>query len=269
MVDVGDFDHSRALGMARRRWYRLLGALPSSMNAVTAPVTSSRENFGKMRTQDKPAVRVAIVEDDPVLRGHLVDIVEHANGLELLGAVATLGEGGRLIDEECDLLLVDLALPDGSGLSLIRRARAASGDLKIMVISVFGDVRNVVQAIEAGADGYLLKGGGLHETERAIRDVLAGGAPISPAVAGHILARVRSNAPATSPTATGPLTEKEAEVLADLARGFSYKEVAQRQRISHHTVADHVKAIYRKLSVNSRSQAVFEAMQSGLIDLQS
>ena len=221
-----------------------------------------------MRTPEKPIFRVAVVEDDPVLRGHLVDIVEHASGLELHGAVATLSDAGALV-EGCDLLLVDLALPDGSGLGLIRRARATSGDLKIMVISVFGDVRNVVQAIEAGADGYLLKGGGLHETERAIRDVLVGGAPISPAVAGHILARVRNNAPAASPTATGPLTEKEAEVLTDLARGFSYKEVAQRQRISHHTVADHVKAIYRKLSVNSRSQAVFEAVQSGLIDLQN
>ncbi len=155
-----------------------------------------------MPTQEKTSVRVAIVEDDPILRGHLVDIVAHAEGLELHGAVPTLAEGRRLVDEGCGLLLVDLALPDGSGLSLIRHARARSaGDPKIMVISVFGDVRNVVQAIEAGADGYLLKGGGLQETERAIHDVLAGGAPISPAVAGHILARVRGNVTAASPTA--------------------------------------------------------------------
>ncbi|MEQ1864733.1 MAG: response regulator transcription factor [Micropepsaceae bacterium] len=217
----------------------------------------------------KPTTRVVIVEDDPVLRDHLVDIVEHSTGLELHGAAGTLDAGYGLVNDGCDLLLVDLALPDGSGLSLIRHARARAGfGLRIMVISVFGDVRNVVQAIEAGADGYLLKGGGMSETERAIKDVLAGGAPISPAVAGHILARVRSSAATAAAMATGPLTEKETEVLTDLARGFSYKEVAQRQRISHHTVADHVKAIYRKLSVNSRSQAVFEAMQNGLIDLQ-
>lgn len=134
--------------------------------------------------------------------------------------------------------------------------------------SVFGDVRNVVQAIEAGADGYLLKGGDLHETERAIRDVVAGGAPISPAVASHILARVRV-APSATPTTSVALTDKETEVLTELARGYSYKEVAIRKGISHHTVADHVKAIYRKLSVNSRSEAVYEAMQSGLIDLQN
>ena len=222
-----------------------------------------------MAVQPTP-IRVAVVEDDPVLRAHLVSIVEGARAFVLGGAAATFAEGAALVERGCEVLLVDLALPDGSGLDLIRRARAqARHGLKIMVISVFGDVQNVVQAIEAGADGYLLKGGDARDTERAIRDVIAGGAPISPGVAGHILARVRAGATAANPPSSGPLTDKETQVLSDLARGFSYKEVAQRQRISHHTVADHVKAIYRKLSVNSRSQAVFEAMQSGLIDLQS
>jgi DNA-binding NarL/FixJ family response regulator len=222
-------------------------------------------------TQPEPTVRIAIVEDDPILRGHLLAIVARVDGFELAGAAATYGEGRKLIGTPSQVLLLDLALPDGSGIDLIREARARRPDtLKIIVISVFGDVRNVVAAIEAGADGYLLKGGDVADTERAIRDVIAGRAPISPAVAGHILARVRSSAGAApSAPLLNPLTEKETEVLTDLARGFSYKEVALRQRISHHTVADHVKAIYRKLSVNSRSQAVFEAVQSGLIDLQN
>ena len=212
-------------------------------------------------------IRVAIVEDDPVLRNHLIETVGQVESFFIVGTAATLEGGVRLANANCQVLLLDLALPDGTGLDLIRQTRARGlTDLKIIVISVFGDVKNVVQAIEAGADGYLLKGGDSKETERAIRDVVAGGAPISPAVASHILARVRTNAPALSPQC-GPLTERETEVLTDLARGFSYKEVAVRLGISHHTVADHVKAIYRKLSVNSRSQAVFEAMQSGLIDL--
>ncbi|MFM9863419.1 MAG: response regulator [Micropepsaceae bacterium] len=213
-------------------------------------------------------IRIAIVEDDPVLRSHLSEIVDRVEGFEMVGAAPTMSQGWQLAARGCDVLLLDLALPDGSGLDIIRRARAGNRcDFKIIVISVFGDVRNVVQAIEAGADGYLLKGGDITDTERAIRDVIAGRAPISPAVAGHILARVRNGGADTIP-APNPLTDKETEVLTDLARGFSYKEVAIRQRISHHTVADHVKAIYRKLSVNSRSQAVFEAMQSGLINLQ-
>jgi DNA-binding NarL/FixJ family response regulator len=218
----------------------------------------------------EPNIRIAIVEDDPVLRGHLLEIVTRVEGFELAGVGATRDQGRELLNEDCDVLLLDLALPDGSGLDVIREARTRGVDaLKIIVISVFGDVRNVVAAIEAGADGYLLKGGDISDTERAIRDVVAGRAPISPAVAGHILARVRSSAETHPVASISPLTEKETEVLTDLARGFSYKEVAIRQRISHHTVADHVKAIYRKLSVNSRSQAVFEAMQSGLINLQS
>ena len=217
------------------------------------------------------STRIAIVEDDPVLREHLQQVVDSVDGFEPAGAAATAESGWRLVEAGCDVLLLDLALPDGSGLDIIRRARATTRtDLKIIVISVFGDVRNVVAAIEAGADGYLLKGGDIAGTERAIRDVVAGRSPLSPAVASHILARVRTSAeaPNVAPPAT-PLTEKETEVLTDLAKGFSYKEVALRQRISHHTVADHVKAIYRKLSVNSRSEAVFEAMQSGLINLRN
>ena len=211
-------------------------------------------------------IRIAIVEDDVVLRNHLIETINRVPGFELCAIASTFAEGKRLIGLS-DVLLLDLALPDGNGLDLIRQTRAKGlTDLKIIVITIFADVRSVVQVIEAGADGYLLKGGDPGETERAIRDVVAGGAPISPAVAGHILARVRANAPLTTP-AIGPLTEKETEVLTDLARGYSYKEVAGRLGISHHTVADHVKAIYRKLSVNSRGEAVFEAMQSGLIDL--
>jgi DNA-binding NarL/FixJ family response regulator len=222
-------------------------------------------------TADRPIIRIAIVEDDPALRNHLTEIVTNVDGFAFAGSATTVTDGWNLVAQGCDVVLLDLQLTDGSGLDIIRRARANGlADLKIIVISVFGDVRNVVAAIEAGADGYLLKGGDIGDTERAIRDVIAGRAPISPAVAGHILARVRDNSDAaTAPPLINPLTDKETEVLTDLARGFSYKEVALRLRISHHTVADHVKAIYRKLSVNSRSQAVFEAMQSGLINLQS
>jgi DNA-binding NarL/FixJ family response regulator len=88
-------------------------------------------------------------------------------------------------------------------------------------------------------------------------------------VASHILARLRHSQPHMDPNAPTPslLTEREKDVLTDLAKGYTYKEVAKKLGISHHTVADHVKAIYRKLSVRSRSQAVFEAMQTGLIDM--
>lgn len=215
-------------------------------------------------------VRICIVEDDPVLAAHLTSTLRAVPGFAVSAVAPSFAEGIRTLSADFDVLLVDLALPDGSGLDLIGWARThRPKSLKIIVISVFGDVGNVVKAIEAGADGYLLKGSDTDQAEKAILNVLAGGAPISPAVASHILARLRAtpHAPETVPAHPGSLTERERDVLSDLAKGFTYKEVAKKQGISHHTVADHVKAIYRKLSVRSRGQAVFEAMQNGIIDM--
>ncbi len=212
-----------------------------------------------------PRARIAIVEDDAILREDLARVVTQAEGMEVSGAADTLAAGRALLRGAPDVLLIDLALPDGNGVELIREARATHPGIKIIVVSIFGDARSVVRAIEAGADGYLLKGAGEREAEGAIRSVLEGGAPISPAVASHILTRMRE-APARSEL-DAPLTEKEIAVLTDLAKGFRYKEVARLHGISPHTVADHVKSIYRKLAVNSRSEAVFEAVQAGLIRL--
>jgi DNA-binding NarL/FixJ family response regulator len=219
-------------------------------------------------SQDSPRARVAIVEDDAILREDLARVVELADGLEIAGVGDTLAAGRALVDAAPDVLLIDLALPDGNGVDLIREARGRVPNIKIIVVSIFGDSRSVVRAIEAGADGYLLKGAGEQQAEEAIRSVLGGGAPISPAVASHILMRMRERA-TTAPGAglDAPLTEKETAVLSDLAKGFRYKEVARLHGISPHTVADHVKSIYRKLAVNSRSEAVFEAVQAGLIKL--
>ena len=218
--------------------------------------------------QAPPRARVAIVDDDAILREDLAQLVARAEGLEIAGVADALAGGRALLEPGLDVLLIDLALPDGNGVELIREARERLANIKIIVVSIFGDARSVVRAIEAGADGYLLKGAGEQQAEEAIRSVLGGGAPISPAVASHILTRMRERT--SSPRGAeldAPLTEKETAVLTDLAKGFRYKEVARLHGISPHTVADHVKSIYRKLAVNSRSEAVFEAVQAGLIKL--
>ncbi len=218
-------------------------------------------------TLPKPPARVAIIEDDPVLREELALIVGLAPDLEVIGVADGLERGRVLLTRDIDVLLIDLALSDGSGIDLIRETSARNAGIRIIVISVFGDARSVVQSIEAGADGYLLKGAEPAEAANAIRSVLDGGAPISPSVAGHILARMRGREAAPTGT-TGPsLSPKEVAVLTDLAKGFRYKEVARLQGISPNTVGDHVKSIYRKLAVSSRSEAVFEAVQAGLIRL--
>jgi DNA-binding NarL/FixJ family response regulator len=220
-------------------------------------------------TEPPPRTRIALVEDNPVLRDNFAELLSAVDDFELVSQAGTLAEGMALLDRPFDLLLVDLGLPDGSGISLIETVRARFGDtVKVLVISIFGDVQNVVRAIEVGADGYLLKSADMAAAERAIREVLAGGAPISAAVAGHILARVRGTAQPVPAEGEKPrLTPREIAVLTDLAKGFTYKEVARLHQISPHTVGDHVKAIYRKLAVTSRSEAVFEAVQTGLIKL--
>lgn len=216
----------------------------------------------KLLSAAAPRANVAIVEDDLILREELARIVGLETELALAAVADTLAGGRILLAQPLDVLLIDLALPDGSGLDLIAEARRAQPQLKIIVVSIFGDARSVLRAVEAGADGYLLKGADAIEAAEAIRTVRAGGAPISPGVAGHILARLRNPPRAAHPPL---LTEKEVAVLTDLAKGFRYKEVARLHGISPNTVADHVKSIYRKLAVNSRSEAVFEAVQAGLI----
>jgi DNA-binding NarL/FixJ family response regulator len=222
----------------------------------------------------KQKVRVGIVEDNAVLAESLARTLERSGQFELLGVALTLRAGLRLAAAKPDLLLIDLALPDGSGIDLIRQINSSCPACRLLVLSVLGDAGSVVSAIEAGADGYLLKAGeGELQTLGAIKAVLDGESPVSPAIARHILRRLRSDSLARprQPAAVQgvALTARESEILQVLAKGMSFKEVAKVLSISPHTVTDHVKAIYKKLKVNSRAEAVFEGMHSGLIQVRN
>ncbi len=238
------------------------------MSTGQEPETAARDGESS-ETQGTEIVNIAIVEDDPILMAMLRETVSNVPGFNVIGTAGTLAGARQLLESDPpNILLLDLGLPDGSGLELLAERRERPADAtKVIVISVFGDVRNVVRAIEDGANGYLLKDATPTDLTNAIRIVLDGGAPLSPAIASHILQRLQSapRRPATRPAAV--LTPREVQVLELLAAGKPFKEVASAFQISLHTVADHVQAIYRKLSVNSRGEAVFKALQSGLIDL--
>jgi len=213
--------------------------------------------------------RVLLLEDDPATRERLAGIVRGSAGLELAAAFGDLKSALAWLaaHEPPQVLLVDLQLPDGSGIDLIRAARRIAPAAEAMVISVFGDEAHVVTAIEAGATGYLLKDASGDEIAMAIARLLAGEAPISSAIARHLLRRFRS-APAPTPTvpaAASPLTPREGEVLQLIAKGLSYQRIAEALAMSPNTVTTHIKQIYRKLAVNSRGEAVFEAQQMGLL----
>jgi DNA-binding NarL/FixJ family response regulator len=222
---------------------------------------------------DGPAVRatsVALVEDDRATRERLASSVRAQSSLELVAEYSNGAEAlAGLASRAPDVLLVDLGLPDMSGLELIRFAAERYPECDILVISIFGDESNVLAALEAGARGYLLKGSLQHDIAFDIRDIRNGGSPLSPVIARQMLKRLRiprRDAPAKK---TGEeemtLTAREGEILNAISRGFSYAETAQMLGVSVGTVHSFLKRVYRKLAVHSKTEAVFEANRLGLI----
>jgi DNA-binding NarL/FixJ family response regulator len=212
-------------------------------------------------------IHVLIVEDEPEFLRSYCDAVSRDAGLALDGAVTTFASAQALLEKSVpDVLVVDLGLPDGNGAELIRRAAKLRPDCDALVVTIFGDDRHVIEAIEAGATGYILKDSPPAELARCIRELREGGSPISPSIARRVLERMRAPAPAAPAGAVRtPLTEREAEILRLVAKGLNFAEVGAALGISAHTVVAHVKKIYRKLSVHSRGEAVFEATQLGLL----
>jgi DNA-binding NarL/FixJ family response regulator len=207
---------------------------------------------------------VLLVEDDASTRAYLRNAVLVHPELQLIGAVGSVGEArAQLAERSIDVLLTDLGLPDGSGIELIAEASAVGGTLSL-VVTVFGDEVHVVEAIEAGAMGYLLKDQSPDDVGRAILDMIHGGSPMSPAIARYLLRRLHDEK--TEPVSHAPrLSEREREVLGLIVKGFTYAEIAELTGISTHTVSSHIRKLYRKLSVHSRGEAVYEALQLGIV----
>ncbi len=211
-------------------------------------------------------VRVLLLEDDPPLREHFAQILHDWPDGELVAACATLGEALDVLHARpVDLLMTDLNLPDGNGIEAIHLLRRRYPEADAMVISVLADEGTVLQAIEAGAVGYLLKDADSMELVEAILELRAGRSPISSSIA-RILVR-RMNAPAASSQGGPELTPREMDILRGIAKGFTYAELAEWLNISRQTVPVHIKNIYRKLAANNRSEAVYEASKRGLIRL--
>jgi len=216
--------------------------------------------------------RVFLVEDDHGTLQRMADIVSSQDELTLVGTAETYSDASEWLDNnELDVLLTDLGLPDGNGKQLIEQTREQHDAAEIMVISRFGDENSVVEAIKAGASGYLLKDESEEHIIDAIRQLLQGGSPISPAIARYILDYFQHGEVASTNTtetnAETLLTPKEKLVLQYISRGYSNKEIASSLEISPHTVASHIKHIYRKLEVNSRNEAVFEGWRMGELSM--
>ncbi|MCE4553031.1 response regulator [Roseateles cellulosilyticus] len=214
-----------------------------------------------------PPLPVLIVEDDPWLLRDLARMVSAMPSLKLAGAVATAREARLFIQSRLSigLMLVDLGLPDGDGMALIRLLRDTSPHARVLVLTVFDDEMHVVSALAAGAHGYVLKESDAATLERALKDVLAGDAPLSPRIARYLLRRFERT-PQSVVAGDERLSSREAEVLTLVAHGFSAGEIAKRLGLSLHTVNTHLRNTYGKLAVNNRVQAVNRARDSGQID---
>lgn len=223
---------------------------------------------------------VLIVEDNPLHVQRYQENLARDPSLVLAGAFATAaaacGAVGALAP---DVALVDLGLPDASGFDVIRHIRSASPHTNIMVVSVFGGERNLFEAIEAGATGYLLKDSLPDDFNASIHALQAGESPISPALARLLLQRLRPAAAAApaappphrppSPAAAepSPLSPRETSILEEIARRRSLAEIGDVLHISPLTVKSHVRNIYGKLEARSRQHAVYLAQQRGLLKL--
>lgn len=212
---------------------------------------------------------VLLVEDDPNTRDRLAAAIVAHPELSLQAAVGSCAAARRELARATPaVLLTDLGLPDGDGTELIRALRGQGLATLPMVITVFGDEKHVVAAIEAGALGYLLKDGSPEYVGRSILELLAGGSPVSPAIARYLLRRFGSLPAASAPSDEPPrLTDRESETLRLIMKGFSYAEAGAVMGVAESTVTSHVRSIYRKLEVHSRSEAVYEALQLGLVKL--
>ncbi len=241
-----------------------------------------------------PIWRVLIVEDDPSTREFFAQSVRGCVQLQLLAQAASVAEAIAWLDNPQhipDVLLTDLGLPDGSGLQVIRHALQRHPACEALVISMFGDEDNVLASIEAGAGGYIHKDSAPDDIAQSILQLKAGASPISPMIARRVLAKYRSmatdleqkeaavqleRAQAASKKiaeekalADDPdrpvLSGREQEVLELIARGFSYAEIARLGQVTVHTIQTHIKNLYAKLAVHSKSEAVYEATRMGLL----
>lgn len=216
--------------------------------------------------------RVLIVEDDSAFRLRYAQMLSDDADFEVIASVGTGGEGIAMLDlRKPDVLLVDLGLPDVSGIDVIRHANQTLPKCECMVVTVFGDEEHVLASIEAGATGYLLKDASPENFLAGIRELISGGSPISPIIARRLLKRFQAETGAVAAENAGSkaddiaLSQREKEILHLASKGFNYPEMGKLMGISPHTVTSHVKKIYRKLAVHSRGEAVFEANRMGLI----
>jgi DNA-binding NarL/FixJ family response regulator len=211
------------------------------------------------------SIRVALVEDKRLIREGLGAILDRSVGLRCVGTYASVEQALPALEEEpCDVLLLDIHLPGMSGVEGVSVVRERFPDTCVLMLTVFEDEEKLFSSIRNGASGYLLKKTPPAQIAEAVRQARHGGSPLSPEVARRMVDHFRRSAAPSRPESS--LTDQERELLKRLAEGHSYQACADRLGVSINTVRDHVRRVYEKLQVHSKSEAVSAALRRRLIE---
>lgn len=215
-------------------------------------------------------VPVLMVEDELLMQQRLLKVLQEVGyDSDAIDIKSSLADARQHMQESpAAMALVDIGLPDGSGIDLIRELRADDPALSILVISAWSTEDIIIAALRAGATGYVLKERDDLEISLSIRSVLRGGAPIDPFIARHILQLLPTSESQPAPDNQADavnLSPRETEILKLVAEGLTNREIAEQLFISRYTAECHIKRIYKKLAVSSRTKAVNQARQHGLL----
>ncbi|HXT13561.1 MAG TPA: response regulator transcription factor [Candidatus Angelobacter sp.] len=201
------------------------------------------------------SIAVSIVEDDPQVRGSLGKLIDSAPGFRCVSMHGSAEDALVEIPKvKPEVVLMDINLPGANGVECVRRLKPHLPDTQIIMLTVYQKTEHIFNALAAGATGYMLKQTPPAELLVAIKEVHAGGSPMSSHIARKIVQSFQNSAP--PPDEAANLSPREAEVLDLLAKGFLYKEIADQMKVSYATVHTHIRHIYEKLHVRSRTEAV-------------
>ena len=209
-------------------------------------------------------IKIAIVEDREETLNYLKALLGGSRGFAVIGAYSTGQDAIRGIEQQPpDAAVVDIGLPDISGIEVIQSIRAQSHSIEILAYTMYEDREHLIAAVKAGATGYILKGASSVEIIEAVQNIVAGGAPMSPKIARYIIEDYQCGAHQRRKDTL--LTLREKEVLQYLAKGLTESKLAASLNLSPHTIHTHIKSIYRKLHANSQADAVMKAKRKGLV----
>jgi DNA-binding NarL/FixJ family response regulator len=212
-------------------------------------------------------IKVWLVEDNALFSTGVQRVVDRLDGMVCAGTFTTAEAAFLALDAQTtpDVILLDVQLPGIDGITALATFRALAPEARVLILTVFDDADKIFKAVCAGASGYILKSSSIDTIGRSIREVIAGGAPMTPAVARKVLDTFSRMKPSPHVPEDHDLTEREIDILRLMADGLGKKEIAEALEISIHTVSTHMRRVYGKLQVGTNTGAVAKALREGII----